>query len=62
MEEFIITMTRLLKSNPTIKGTFVLSIAILRHIFFVLTVYNNCGYKHLFQMQKKQLGEIVTLC
>lgn len=55
-------MTRLLKSNPTIKGTFVLSIAILRHIFFVLTVYNNCGYKHLFQMQKKQLGEIVTLC
>lgn len=52
MEEFIITMTRLLKSNPTIKGTIVLSIAILRPFFF-LTVYNNCGYKHLFQMQKK---------
>ena len=54
MEEFIITVTRLLKSNPTIKGTIVLSIAILRHIFFLfLTVYNNCGYKHLFQMQQK---------
>ena len=26
------------KVNPTIKGTFILSIAILRHIFFVLTV------------------------
>lgn len=62
MEEFIITVTRLLKSNPTIKGTIVLSIAILRHIFFLfLTVYNNCGYKHLFQMQKKLTWRVQDL-
>lgn len=39
MEEFIITVTRLLKSNPTIKGTIVLSIAILRHIFFCFSLF-----------------------